>query len=489
MSRGALRPVPQTAPRALALVRVSREREGMVSPELQDTAIGDHCARSGYRITNRMEGLDESGSRAKSRWWARLDEAVSLVEAGEVDVIVVWKFSRTARNRLKWAVALDRVEAAGGRLESATEQVDTTTSTGRFTRGMLAELNAFEAERIGEQWKEAHSRRLSMGLPSRGGDRFGYVRDGDRYTPDEVTGPVLAGMFAAYVDGVGFQSIARQVNAAGHRTLSGRPWSSERVADVLDSGFGAGQLVVGSRREASWVPGVHEPVVDARVWEAYREAREARRGAPGSSRPPLYPLSGLLRCGDCGAAMHATALGRWPGYGFICGRWAKTGEGRCVTVSRAKAERVVKEWLAVLAGQIESSAAREAVRAAAQVVAHTDATALRRQVTRLEARLAKLTVGWTEGLVPDQAYATTRDQLQGEQAALLARAREAESRSRSLDRPAAPMVTAILESWDTQEPAALRDLMSGVIARVVVHRPEDGPVSVSVEPLDGLEVQ
>ena len=481
-----LRAVPVAQPRALALIRVSKEREGMVSPELQDTAIGDYCARRGYVITERMEGLDESGSRSKSRWWARLDTAVGMIESGAVDVIVVWKFSRTARHRLRWAVALDRVETAGGRLESATEQVDVSTSTGRFTRGMLAELNAFEAERIGEQWKEAHTRRLTMGLPSRGGDRYGYVRDGDTYTPDPVTGPLLAGMYADYLEGTGFATIARRLNRAGQRTLSGRPWSSERVAAVLDSGFGAGQLAVGTRRDVSWTPGAHPPVIKPATWDAYRAARGARRGQP-SSGAPMYPLSGLLRCGDCGALMYAARLGRHAGYGFICGRWAKTGEGVCVTVSRAKAERVVLAWLAGYAAEVEEHAARQAVRAAAQVVARSDAAALRRQVVRVDERLNRLTAGWTEGLVPDSAYAATRDELGAERDRLLGQVREAEERSKTLQRPAMPIITALLADWDTMPAATRRDMLSQLVSRVVIVRPADGPVEVHVEPVIDLQ--
>ncbi|WP_157936906.1 recombinase family protein [Geodermatophilus chilensis] len=485
MTGRALRPVPQTAPRALALIRVSKEREGMVSPELQDTAIGDYCARAGYTITHRMEGLDESGSRARSRWWAKLDAAVAMIEAGDVDVIVVWKFSRTARHRLRWAVALDRVETAGGRLESATEQVDVSTSTGRFTRGMLAELNAFEAERIGEQWKEAHERRLSKGLPSRGGPRFGYVRDGDTYTPDPVTGPLLAGMYADYLEGAGFSTIARRLNRAGQRTLRGGPWSSERVADVLDSGFGAGLLSKGSRRDITWVPGVHPAVIEAAVWEAYREAREARRGQPNAG-VPLYPLSGLLRCGDCGSSMHAARLGRYAGYGYICGRWVKTGQGVCVTVSRAKVERVVLQWLARYAAEVEDQATRQAARQAAQLVARSDATDLRRQVLRLDERLNRLTVGWTEGLVPDSAYAATRDELAAKRDELVGRAREAEEMSTALQRPAMPIVTALLDRWDELPAASRREMLGHLLRRVVVVRPESGPVRVEVEPVHAL---
>lgn len=146
-----------------------------------------------------------------------------------------------------------------------------------------------------------------------------------------------------------------------------------------------------------------------------------------------------------------------------------------------------KEWLGVLSGEIEAGAAKDAARVAAQLVARTDATGLRRQVTRLDGRLQKLTVGWTEGLVPDAAYAATRDQLAGEREALVAQARVAEGKARALTRPPAPIVTALLESWDTAEPAALRDLLSGLVARVVVDRPARGPVAVTVVPIEALQ--
>jgi site-specific DNA recombinase len=456
----------------------------MISPELQDTAIGDYCARSGYQITHRMEGLDESGSRARSRWWARLDAAVGMVESGDIEVIVVWKFSRTARHRLKWAVAIDRVETAGGRLESATEVVDVSTSTGRFTRGMLAELNAFEAERIGEQWKEAHARRVAMGLPSRGGSRFGYVIDGGEYVPDPVTGPLLAAMYADYLRGVPAGTIARRLNDAGVAVArSGGRWDSGRVLAVLDSGFGAGLISRGIRKAITWTPGRHQAVVDEDSWTAYREAREARRGQPSNSAPS-YVLSGLMRCGDCGAAMHATALGRHPGYGFICSAWAKKKIGRCITVSRAKAERAVLDWLQEIAGEVERRAATEAARTAAQLVARSDVEELRRQILRIDDRLTKLTLGWTDGTVPDAAYTTARNELTARRAELVTQARDAEETEGALVGPMVPVVEELLESWDEIAVAARRNMLKSLIRAVVIHRPEGrwSGVAVEIEP-------
>ncbi len=137
--------VPDSPRRVIGGIRVSKKRDDMTSPDLQRAAIETYAATHGYLVVDWVEGVDDSGSQRSSSWWRKLDRAVDRVEAGEVDGIIVWKFSRTARHRLKWAVALDRIESAGGVLESATEQFDTTTSAGRFARGMIAEMNAFEA--------------------------------------------------------------------------------------------------------------------------------------------------------------------------------------------------------------------------------------------------------------------------------------------------------------------------------------------------------
>ena len=128
--------VPESPLRALGLIRVSklgdRDEDDLLSPDIQRVAIEDHCARRGHVITGWIEGIDESGSQRTSAWWAKLDQGVEMIERGDVDVLVVWKFSRVARLRLRWAIAVDRVETAGGGIESATEPLDVSTSSGRL---------------------------------------------------------------------------------------------------------------------------------------------------------------------------------------------------------------------------------------------------------------------------------------------------------------------------------------------------------------------
>src|SRR6185437_8859213 len=199
-SVGGGRPVDER-PRAISYIRVSTAHDDMVSPDIQRAANQRWAESCGYQIVKEIPDLDLTGRFWKRR---RAEEAVGLVEAGEADVILVWKWSRLARNRLDWALALDRVERAGGRLESSTEPVDTSTSTGRFTRGMLAELAAFESDRIGDVWKDVHRRRTSAGLPANGRPRFGYQVIDGQFTPDPETGPLLAELYRRFISGESF---------------------------------------------------------------------------------------------------------------------------------------------------------------------------------------------------------------------------------------------------------------------------------------------
>ncbi|MHB8341108.1 MAG: recombinase family protein [Mycobacteriales bacterium] len=478
MTRAPLRAIPDTAERALGLVRVSKERVGMISPELQTTAITDYVAARGYDLVGWLEGLDESGSQRRSRWWRRLDEAIGQVEAGEVNVIVVWKFSRAARHRLLWAVAVDRVDVAGGRLESATEQVDTATSTGRLTRGMLAELNAWEAEVKGEQWKEVHARRTRLGPPHRPTPRIGYQLIEGYYQPDPQTGQILAEAYRRYVAGDGLLRVTRWLNAAGLRTTTGRPFTSQAVATLLDSGFAAGLL---HRDSGEHLPGAHEALIDEKTWQAYLTRRAAQRQVPARVKEPRYVLTGLVRCGRCGGPAVAQTSRYGPGHMYCCSTWHTNRRCPGVWAVRPRVEQAVLDWLAAFAADLEQRTTARVAAAARRSTARADVGRLAREIIRLDERLVRLTAGYTDGLIPAHAYAAHRDELlatrtEAERAVEQARAVSA------LTSPEPATVRGLLGDWQTLPVAARRDALASMISRVVLIPTDRGRTQVQVIP-------
>jgi Resolvase, N terminal domain len=106
-----------------------RGGDSFLSPELQREQIAFAARREGLEIVDVLEELDASGGdRTREKW----NEAIRRVEDGEVGAVVVWNlscFSRSIRDALD---ALGRIEAAGGRVVSATEQFGDD-ATGRMT--------------------------------------------------------------------------------------------------------------------------------------------------------------------------------------------------------------------------------------------------------------------------------------------------------------------------------------------------------------------
>lgn len=461
----------------------------MISPETQEHAIREYCASHGHTLADAPDGqpflygIDESGSQRRSSWWRKLDQAVSLVEAGEYDGIVVWKFSRTARHRLKWAVALDRVETAGGVIESATEQFDTTTSAGRFARGMVAEMNAFEAERIGETWTEAHMARVRAGLPHSGKPRWGYLYDRDQkmHLPHPDQGPVLADMYARYVAGESVYALVRWLNAHGWRTNADRPWSDRSLRRVLDSGFASGRF---SYRGVLH-DGQHEALISDDLWQAYQDARAARRTMPARVERSPYLLSGMVRCARCGGTMNASysdpglkydkKRGKWytnggPSVKYRCKRAKEQGGQTCRGgyIKMELVEEHVRQWLEELAAAVDESAAGQAVAAARRTTAVSEAARLAREAAAVHGAMTRLVVQNAERPLPASVFDRSMGELEERARSLAGALQVAERTARRAVRDPAAAAAGLLAQWETLPVAARREVLRGLMDCVLV---------------------
>lgn len=476
---GRLAAVPTRAVRVLGVVRVSKERDGTVSPEIQVTAITDYCRARGYQLVDVVEGLDQSGSQRRSAWWPTLDRAVGAVESGEYDGIVVWKFSRTARHRLKWAVALDRVESASGILESATEQFDTTTSAGRFARGMVAEMNAFEAERIGEVWQEAHDARVRAGRPHSGKERWGYLYDrGEKlHKPHPEQGPVLADLYRRYVAGESIGRLVRWLNAHGHRTVRGGQWTDSTLRKQLDSGFAAGLFLFRGQRH----DGVHEPVIDQVLWQGYLDARVTRRKVPSRREGSPYLLSGLVRCARCGWVMVAfredlTRRRKTPlkpgeptvRLSWCCRRCPEVGVGPVGYVASWRVEAAVLAYAESVAAQVEEHPDAQVAADARRTLVEVEIQRLAREGARLDEALVRLAVSNAENPMPGPVYAASKAELEQRAGQVCDALEAAGAAVRRAPRDQAAQARGLLEQWDELPVEACREVLRSLLDCVLV---------------------
>lgn len=463
--------------RAVIYLRQSTYREESISLEVQEQAARQHAERNGYEVVGVESDPGISGRSWKQR--RGVQNALAAIEDSRADVVVVWRWSRLSRSRRDWAVAADMADVAGGRIESATEPNDRT-AAGRFARGVMTELAAFESERIGEQWQEARDHRVARGLPATGGQRFGYVQQPDRtYAPDPETGPVLARLYDLYLSGLGSVQLTRHLNATGVRYgRVQRAWVYRDVLRVLDAGFGAGLLVQTQPRpknqpsaaaprlpvwERAYRPGAHEPVIDRATWDAYVAARRERSTTRVRSGAPM--LSGLLVCLECGGPMHHQSASS--GRSYRCTRAANTTGRRQVLIAAQRVEPAVAEWVLQLADDLTArAAALEQTEDRGQRIDMTGRRA-EQQLARVDARLTTLTMKLADGALSDTAYRLAAEAIEQER---VEATRRLQAAARNPAREAAPAALSrdLRRQWPSMTPATQNAVLRPLIARVEI---------------------
>ncbi len=252
-----------------------------------------------------------------------------------------------------------------------------------------------QSRQIGESWKRVQQYRIDRGLPTSGIPRYGYLvhrgtsqrSDGTLRTcpqgcsagecetgfmPDPETAPIVQRIFHEYLDGRGFQKIARGLNDDGIPTpgliaLNVRQARAHR----RDGNHGLGrrdhdrccrQGLRGRARDpqrplAPWR--AHQPLVTGKEWAAYQSRRDAQRQVPTKARSPRWSLAGIAVCGDCGGPMYCSTSQRGEQYQVWCGRARNSGACSGMYRSRRAVEAAVALWLQGYAAELE-----EATRAA-----------------------------------------------------------------------------------------------------------------------------
>jgi len=157
---------PDLDRRAVLYARVSTN-SGQ-DPEVQSREIREYCQRRGWPLVG--EYVDAGISGAKERR-PQLDRLIADAHKRRFDVLVVWKFDRFARSVSHLLRALETFRALGIEFVSLSEQVDTSTPTGKmvFTvLGAVAELErSLIAERVRAGLRHARAKGKRLGRPTK----------------------------------------------------------------------------------------------------------------------------------------------------------------------------------------------------------------------------------------------------------------------------------------------------------------------------------
>ncbi len=146
-------------------------------PTMQTRELKEYCERRGWKIAGEYVDTGISGAREKR---PQLDRMMADAHRRRFDAVVVWKFDRFARSVSHLLRALETFKALGIEFVSLSEQMDTSTPTGKmvFTvLGAVAELErSLIAERVRAGLRNARAKGKKLGRPRKAVDRSRIAR-------------------------------------------------------------------------------------------------------------------------------------------------------------------------------------------------------------------------------------------------------------------------------------------------------------------------
>jgi DNA invertase Pin-like site-specific DNA recombinase len=223
------------------------------------------------------------------------------VEAGLIDVVVVYKIDRLSRSLTDFAKLVEVFERHSVTFCSVTQQFNTTTSMGRLTLNILLSFAQFEREVIGERIRDKFAASRKKGIWMGGWPPIGYQVEDRRLVVVEREAALVRRIFDRFAKTGSALAVARELNTVGQVTKrrvcptgvrGGRPWTKGAVYKVLANRVYLGEAV---HRGVAY-PGEHSAIVDQRTWDkahAVMAEPAHRRGAATRAQVPAL-LKGLI---------------------------------------------------------------------------------------------------------------------------------------------------------------------------------------------------
>jgi hypothetical protein len=217
-----------------------------------------------------------------------------------ISTIVAWHPDRLHRQTRELVGFIDLINEYGVHVETVTAgRTDFTTPTGRMHARIAGTIAEYESEHKSERIRRKLEQNATEGLHHGGVRPYGWQED--RITPDPAEAAIVREVTAKVIAGESIGSIAKQLNAAGHRTAQGIPWRDVHVRQMVLRPRNAGLrqhhgVVAGQGR---W-----EPLVAAEeLHEVQAILRNPARRTHSGQGGRVHLLSTIARCGVCGGPM------------------------------------------------------------------------------------------------------------------------------------------------------------------------------------------
>ncbi|MDB5388758.1 MAG: recombinase family protein [Planctomycetaceae bacterium] len=302
-----------------ARVSTDKQAEKDLSIPAQLQAMRDYARQQGWSV---MEEFVEPGASGTTADRPALQRLLARVQVGtvKVDVVIVHKLDRMARNIEDHVAIRATLKRSGVRLASVTENVDDSVS-GQLIENIMASFAQFYSANLATEVKKGMRQKvLNGGWPHRPPRGYMLVKRPDGTGNDiEIhpkDGPLMRRAFELYGSGWhSMRAVAALLARDGLLSRNGGPIPQAHFRRLLSSSFYIGKV----RWHAVECPGRHTPLVSSELFDRVQGLVHQRYRNPGMKGSVQgFPVRGLAVCASCRGHMTAERHGRW-GY-YRCSR-------------------------------------------------------------------------------------------------------------------------------------------------------------------------
>lgn len=323
-----------------------------------------YAQTNGFENTLFLADDGYSGTNFERPSWKKV---IELIEADEVDTLIVKDMSRLGREYLQVGQLTELyLPTKGVRFIAINDGVDSLVESSTDFNPIRNWANELHAKDTSKKVRAVKKMQAERGERLGGRPPYGYRRktpDSKEIIPDEETASTVQRIFQLCASGKGPNQIARiltgeqiltpanyayQKEGKSHNHVDiTRPydWSGSSVTGILDNraylGHTVGlrstslsyknkKLIRRPESEQLVVENTHPALVTRELWDIVQDVRQHKKRIPKQMEEPNI-FSGLAFCADCGKPMvlHRASTMKKAEYYFTCYTYGKRGKNEC----------------------------------------------------------------------------------------------------------------------------------------------------------------
>lgn len=303
---------------AACYIRVSTDEQTEYSPDSQLKIIRDYAFKHDISLIEEYIFAEDGGKSGKNM--AKRTEFMRLISLTKkkpkpFDIILVWKFSRFARNQEESIVLKSMLKKNDIDVVSVSESLPEG-PFGSLVERIIEWSDEYYLINLAQEVKRGMKERASRGLPVCP-PPIGYDMKDGQYVPNSDA-EYIKNIFADYLNGMGIRTIAVKYGRLGLRTVRGNEPDNRCIEYMLRNPVYTGKIRwsidgrAASRRvyddpNIMITDGTHEPIISQEVFDKVQkkidETKQLYRKYQRSEEPINFMLKGLVRCSACGSTL------------------------------------------------------------------------------------------------------------------------------------------------------------------------------------------